>query len=73
MRLPLRILVALASQDNDYQRAQARAAEETANSRSATAQVFFCNGDSVEQTQQILKCVLSPSEAAVTSGLLFNQ
>jgi ABC-type sugar transport system substrate-binding protein len=70
MKQPLRIFIALTHQNNDYQLAQVRAAEEAAKSQNATIEVAFCNGDAVEQSQQILKCVLSHSRESGVAGII---
>ncbi len=70
MKQPLHIFVALPDQNNDYQVAQVRAAEEAAKSQNATIEVSFCNGDAVEQSQQILKCVLSHSKESGVAGII---
>lgn len=70
MTKPLRIFIALTHQHNDYQLAQVRAAEEAANSKNASIEVSFCAGDAVEQSQQILKFVLSHSKEASIAGII---
>ena len=70
MKQPLRVFIALTHQNNDYQLAQVTAAEEAAKSLNATIQVSFCNGDAVEQSQQILKCVLSHSKESGVAGII---
>lgn len=68
--MKLRILVALASDKNDYQNAQARSAQEAGRSKNVDVQVLFCDGGGVEQSQQILKYVLSRSEASTIAGII---
>jgi ribose transport system substrate-binding protein len=70
MKQPLRIFLALTHRNNDYQVAQVRAAEEAAKSRNARIEVSFCDGDAVEQSQQILKCVLSHSKESGVAGVI---
>jgi len=70
MKQPLRIFVALTHRNNDYQVAQVRAAEEAAKSQNASIEVSFCDGDAVEQSQQILKCVLSHSKESGVVGII---
>jgi ABC-type sugar transport system substrate-binding protein len=70
MKQPLRIFIALTHRNNDYQLAQVRAAEEAAKSQNVSIEVSFCDGDAVEQSQQILKCVLSHSKESGVAGII---
>lgn len=70
MKQPLRIFIALTHRNNDYQVAQLRAAEEAAKSQNVSIEVSFCDGDAVEQSQQILKCVLSHSKESGVAGII---
>ena len=58
----LKILLALITQDNDYQREQASVAEKTAQRLGIDLQVLYANGDAIAQTQQILTSLRSPIE-----------
>jgi ABC-type sugar transport system substrate-binding protein len=70
MKQPLRVFLALTHRNNDYQVAQVRAAEEAAKAQNASIEVSFCDGDAVEQSQQILKCVLSHSKESGIAGII---
>jgi ribose transport system substrate-binding protein len=52
-----RIVVSLITQDNDYQIAQAAAAEEAARRWGADVEILFADADSILQSQQILRYV----------------
>jgi ribose transport system substrate-binding protein len=52
-----KILVALITQDNDYQKEQAAVAESTARRLDVDVTVVFANGDAITQTQQILSAI----------------
>lgn len=56
----LKILLALITQDNDYQREQAHVAEETARRLDLDLQVLYANGDAIAQTQQVLASIHAP-------------
>lgn len=58
----LHVVVSLITQDNDYQVEQARAAEETANRLGVEVEVLYADGDSIQQSQQILKFVQAEPE-----------
>ena len=53
----LRVVVSLITQDNDYQVEQAVAAEEAARRLGVDVEVLYADGDSIQQSQQILKYV----------------
>ncbi len=53
----LRVVVSLITQDNDYQVEQAAAAEEAARRLGVDIEVLYADGDSIQQSQQILKFV----------------
>jgi ribose transport system substrate-binding protein len=53
----LHVVVSLITQDNDYQVEQAAAAEETARRLGVDVEIFYADGDSIHQSQQILKFV----------------
>ena len=46
----LRILVSLVSNENDYQREQARAVTEMAERLGAEVQIIYADGDSINQS-----------------------
>lgn len=52
-----RILIALTTKDNDYQRAQAAAAETVARRTGAQIEIIYAGNDAVNQTQQILNAI----------------
>lgn len=56
----LTFLVSLITKDNDYQREQAVAAEETARRLGAKLQFTYAENDAITQSQQILTAVQSP-------------
>jgi len=58
-----RFVVALITQDNDYQIEQAASAEEAARRLGVDVQVIFADNDSIQQSQQVLKFIQSSSEA----------
>src|SRR5216683_5825627 len=53
----LHVVVSLITQDNDYQVEQAAAAEETAGRLGVDVEILYADGDSIQQSQQILKFV----------------
>jgi ribose transport system substrate-binding protein len=53
----LRFLVALTTNDNDYQTEQARAAENTAKKLNVDLQIVYADNDAINQSTQILKAV----------------
>lgn len=53
----LRFLVALTTNDNDYQIEQARAAEQTAKKLNVELQILYADNDAINQSTQILKAV----------------
>lgn len=57
------MVVSLITQDNDYQVEQAAAAEEAANRLGVEVEILYADGDSIQQSQQILKYVQAPPEA----------
>jgi ribose transport system substrate-binding protein len=58
-----RFVVALITQDNDYQIEQATSAEETARRLGVDVQIVFADNDAIQQSQQVLKIVQSSSDA----------
>src|SRR6266496_2471866 len=57
----LRIAVSLITVDNDYQIEQAAAAEDAARRLKVDMRLFYADGDSIEQSQQVLRLVLAKS------------
>lgn len=53
----VRVVVSLITEDNDYQVEQAVAAEEAARKIGVALEILYANGDSIQQSQQILKFV----------------
>src|SRR4029077_3005059 len=58
-----RFVVALITQDNDYQIEQATSAEEAARRLGVDVQIVFADNDAIQQSQQVLKFVQSSSDA----------
>ena len=58
----LRIVVSLITEDNDFQMEQAAAAEEAAGKFGVTLDVLYADGDSIQQSQQILTFVQSSKD-----------
>ncbi len=56
----LKVLLALITQDTDYQREQASVAEATAQRLGAQLRVVYANSDAIAQTQQILAAIHTP-------------
>jgi ribose transport system substrate-binding protein len=67
----LRIILSLITIDNDFQLEQAAVAEEAARRAGADIQVLFADGDSIEQSQQVLKFVQAKPEER-PDGILFE-
>jgi ABC-type sugar transport system substrate-binding protein len=67
----LRLVVSLITQDNDYQVEQAAAAEEAAHRLGVDVEVLYADGDSIQQSQQILKYVQAVPEAR-PDGIVFE-
>ncbi len=57
----LRFLVSLITQDNDYQREQASAAEEAAQRLEVDAEIVYSGGDAIQQSEQLLKVIQGPA------------
>ena len=53
----LRVVVSLVRQDNDYQQEQAASAEEAAIRLGVDVEIVYAGGDSIQQSQQVLKFV----------------
>ncbi len=58
----LRFLVSLITQDNDYQREQAAAAEEAAQRLDVDAEIVYSGGDAIQQSEQLLNVIQGPAE-----------
>lgn len=67
----LQVVVSLITQDNDYQVEQAAAAEEAARKLGVDLKIFYADGDSIQQSQQILQFVQADA-AARPSGIIFE-
>jgi ABC-type sugar transport system substrate-binding protein len=59
----LRLLVSLVSNENDYQREQARAVTEMADRLGAETQIIYAEGDSINQSQQLLDAIQAAPES----------
>jgi len=59
----LKFLVSLHSNENDFQIAQAKAAEEAAHKLGINAEITFADNDAVNQSTQILKAIQKPVES----------
>ncbi|HTQ98079.1 MAG TPA: substrate-binding domain-containing protein [Candidatus Acidoferrum sp.] len=58
----LKFLVALTTNDNDYQIEQARSAEQTAKKLNVDLQILYADNDAINQSTQILKAVQAAPE-----------
>lgn len=59
----IRILVALTTNDNDYQIEQAQSAEQTASKLGVSVEIIYANNDAISQSTQILRAIqTSPAE-----------
>jgi ribose transport system substrate-binding protein len=67
---PLRFVVSLVDRNNDYQRAQAAAAENAARRVGADVQILFAGGDAIEQSQQLITVI--QSKTAVVTGIVLQ-
>ena len=67
---PLNFVVSLVDRNNDYQRAQAAAAEDAARRLGASVQVLFAGGDAIEQSQQLIAVVQSKTKTV--SGIVLQ-
>ncbi len=59
----LHVVVSLVTEDNDYQLAQAASAQEAASRRGVEVEIVYADGDSIQQSQQILKFVQADGES----------
>jgi ABC-type sugar transport system substrate-binding protein len=67
----LTFVVALTTNDNDYQIEQAVAAENAARKLDVNLQIVFAENDSILQSQQLLKIIQS-SSVARPNGIIFE-
>lgn len=61
MNNKLRFGVSLITQESDYQREQAQAAQEAAHRLNVELQIFYADNDSVKQSQQLLEIIQNSS------------
>jgi ribose transport system substrate-binding protein len=66
-----KFVVSLITSDNDFQQEQARAAEETAKRLNVDMQLFYAQGDAINQSQQLLKVIQLPPESR-PDGIVFE-
>jgi len=66
-----RIILSLITVDNDFQLEQAASAEEAARHLGVDVEVLFADGDSIEQSQQVLGFVQAKSSAR-PDGIIFE-
>jgi ABC-type sugar transport system substrate-binding protein len=59
----LRLVVSLVTEDNDYQREQAAAAQEVVHRLGADVSILYADGDPITQSQQLLSVIQGPPEA----------
>jgi ABC-type sugar transport system substrate-binding protein len=62
MAKKMRIVVALTTNDNDYQIEQAQSAEQAAARLGVTVEIIYAENDAINQSTQILKAVQAPAE-----------
>src|SRR5712692_7452736 len=65
----LRFVVSLITNDNDYQREQAAAAQEAAVRLGVHVQTMFADNDAINQSQQLLR-IVQTSDACVDAILV---
>jgi ribose transport system substrate-binding protein len=58
----LRFIISLHTKDNDFQTAQATAAEEAARKYDVTAEITYADNNAVDQSTQLLKAIQNPPE-----------
>lgn len=66
----LNFLVSLVTEDNDYQRYQAAAAEEAGRRAGIGIKVLFADSDPLQQSEQILKALQTSDRAARPDGIV---
>jgi ABC-type sugar transport system substrate-binding protein len=59
----LRLIVSLVTEDNDYQREQATAAQEMAHRLNVDVSILYADGDPITQSQQLLNIIQGPGES----------
>ncbi len=59
----LSFVVSLITHDNDFQMEQAAAAEETARRLGVDISILYADGDTIQQSQQLLHVIQGPSES----------
>ncbi|MGH9513913.1 MAG: substrate-binding domain-containing protein [Terriglobales bacterium] len=67
----MRFVISLVTDDNDYQIAQAEAAEETGRRLGVDVQIIYADNDSITQSQQLLKVIQSHADAH-PDGIIFE-
>ena len=67
----LTFIVALTTDDNDYQIEQAAAAENAARKLDVNIQIVYADNDAIQQSQQLLKIIQS-SSASHPDGIIFE-
>src|SRR5271155_3477504 len=63
MAKKIRIVVALTTNDNDYQIEQAQSAEQAATRLGVTVEIIYADNDAINQSTQILKAVQAAPES----------
>ena len=58
----LKVVLALITRDNDYQREQASVAEATARRLGIELRVVYAENDAILQTKQLLEAIHAPAE-----------
>ena len=53
------MLLSLVRSENEYQHEQARLATETATKCGASVEIVYCQGDAIQQGQQLLEAIQS--------------
>ncbi len=59
----VKVFISLITDDNDYQKAQAAAALDTAQRLGISVQTVYAGNDAVKQTQQLLKVIQDPVQS----------
>lgn len=57
----LRFAVSLITQESDYQREQAEAAQQTARRLNVDLQIFYADNDAIKQSQQLFEVIQNPA------------
>jgi ABC-type sugar transport system substrate-binding protein len=58
----LKFLVALTTNDNDYQIEQSESAEQAARKTGVDVEIVFAQNDAINQSTQLLKAIQAPKE-----------